>query len=1261
MYTPSTYEPGIPPPTTYVLITRAAQPQTGVVFQNLPELCPPYGLDRNPPYQFIDRLKDFPPNLTDLVIVASTASIDVSLVTRSKSPLTSDISSDQITNVFTATATADDSRRAQLPMAENPMMDGPSDTSAIGMALDLSSKSKVARPLPKEEFDESPGPLPALMILNNEGILTSWWLVYADSIRQGTIYPGLAIVSNNQPPPVSQSLRQSSPFASSLPASNTPAFGQTGFQKPASTFGASTEKPASNAFGAPSAPAGIFGASSSLGKQSSPWGGQATNPSSTPSQAPAFGSATPMGNQTQGSAFGVAGGMGNRSSPWGASTGATPASRSVFGQASGLGSQGSPFGGGQGSAPFGAAAGPNQSSGGFASFAAKPSAFGSPSSAPAGSAFAKPATGSTFGSLANATSGSTNVFGQPSNQNDTAKPGFGSGGFTLGSTFKSDGTAASDGPKPSGNAMNSLFGSNFGESLGKAQTEEAPSKDADMEDDVDEDKTVDTTHDAPRDKNTPQLPAKTDSMPPTAPPLSGGLIGTQAQSSETPAKVQSSRPAHPTTEIQQAEKNVPKEIHINAEDIPSSKISPQIKQETESSDDGISPLREDEADVPDGFQASHGAGKGSSEAATPKQPHAESQEAPLPPESTSRASFAPGDSSSSSKSSAGEPAPRVAEPPLPPDPSPTKSKLNVVENAAPEQSKLPEEGDDALDDEGSGVDVAQEISSPSDANHSPKISPESSFGAPKSPVGGLFSKVQAQETTPRERPLFGEVGRSPIPVLPPPSKPQESPRSPSPVRHLPQYTSDSLRPDPSRSVSAPGPFGAAVNRKLATNQLAVGSREAHPSASEFRRREEQRILADRAKRTAEEKQDLSDDEDEQVRQEIQAPIAPSKSLDPFLAHQDYAGQVDKPGIPGQIERLYRDINSMIDTLGLNARSLIAFVKGHSEEVDEEYCRSLDDLENPDDWNLEEIPELKDLETELGESLETHRFEDLQHLSKASHEIRTDIAVLRQRRGDLTKTIESRKDADDADSKASAPLTLEQLSQQQDLRKRFLHYQKLLATAEEELSMLRAKLTSWEPSASMKSSVHQQPPLRKPTLEAVTKTILKMTSMIEKKSGDIDVLESQLRHLGLTASADGRPISSHSYGSSREGSPLASSLFNSRHVASRSSARKTANRQSKEIPFGRSPLRTSLLNSTSTTPSKKWPGNTFKLPLSPTSPRRYREDASADDDDDEDNEAASLVDEETAIYRAKAQRRKEINQLIRDVYEKSGPRIRPLDE
>ena len=73
------------------------------------------------------------------------------------------------------------------------MADDITNTSPIGMALDLSSKTNVHRPLPAEEMDESPSPLPALLVLNNTGVVAGWWFAYAESIRIGTHYPGLAL------------------------------------------------------------------------------------------------------------------------------------------------------------------------------------------------------------------------------------------------------------------------------------------------------------------------------------------------------------------------------------------------------------------------------------------------------------------------------------------------------------------------------------------------------------------------------------------------------------------------------------------------------------------------------------------------------------------------------------------------------------------------------------------------------------------------------------------------------------------------------------------------------------------------------------------------------------------------------------------------------------------------------------------------------------------------------------------------------------
>ena len=1259
-HTPSSA--GMPPLTSYTLITRAAPPQTGFMFQKLPELCPPFGLDRASPYQFMQRLKDFPPNLSDAIVVASTGSEDVGLVTRSKTPLATDVPADQIIDVFTTTTMADDSRRAQMPMSEEL-----SSTSPIGVALDLSSKDRIPRPLPKEEFDQSPGPLPALMILNNEGVLAAWWMVYADSIRQGTTFPGLAIAGGSQAPQSSQDQRQVSPFASSGPPTAS-AFGQSAFGKPSnpqSLLGGATDKPTTAAFGAPNAPKSVFGSSvpafgststaggvfgsaapasafgapsalgsafgsaPALGKPQSPWVAQSNSAPSASTGAPAFGqpsfgSSTPMGGSTSGLAFGQAGGLA-RSSPWGTLQGGSAAAiGSTFGQTGSLGMRASSFGGASTGAAFGSTPATENASaapsGGFASFAAKPSGFMAAGTAPAQSVFGKPSSGSAFGSVMDTGSpfgqppkqaGTPNPFGQPVKKDEAPKSVFGGGsGFTLGSTFKSDGTAANDAPKPIGNAASSMFGSSFGDTLGKTRTDAPQIKDADMDDDVDDDsedkfKEQPAPKDTAPSKDTAEPATKAASpFPQTAPPASGGLFGTQSQSKITPAEVQTSKPATFSFGRPTPATTTPKESPAKPKDVPPVKTSPKIKAEPESDDDAISPLNEDEALTPPRSKTPE-----TSNARGSKTP-----DAPLPPESTSKASFAPGDSSNSSKSSAEEP----AEPPLPPDPLPSKSKLSKAEPAPAEQTELPDEVEyEGLDDEGSGVDVAQEFSSPSDQNQSPKISPESSFGFPKSPVGGLFANA-AQQAKPEVRPLFGEVdkasststfGKPSAPFFPLPTQSQHSPRSPSPVRQVSQLSVDSLRPENSRSVSAPGPLKAISNRK---NQLTIPSKQSQPSTIELRKQQEQRVANERAKQVAEEEQSLSDDEDEQVRRELETPVAGSRFLDPFLAHQDYVGNIDKPGIPGQIEKVYRDINSMVDTLGLNARSLTAFVKGHTEQL-EGGERTKDDFEHGDDWSLNEIADLQNIESQLVDHLERHSLQGVPETLSTCRDIRKDIQSLRHKRNDMTKAIEMRKDPEIIESAISAPLSLEQASQQHDLRKKFTHFQKLLAQAEEDITMLRAKLASCETSRPGSRDGRAQP-VKKPTVEAVTKTILKMTSMVEKQSGDIDVLEAQLRDLRLP-SVDGQ--------SSREGSPFAAST-------------------SRKVPgFKKGSVLGKSLQS----------GNAQH---SSTLRRSLNGDGSPK------NGSEGMAAKEVQLYREKAKRRREVNQLVRQAFEKTGPRIRAFE-
>ena len=1211
-HTPSSSDGGMIPETTYHLVTRQTKPQTTMTFQKVPEPCPPFGLHRLPAFQFLLRLRDFPPNLQDVLVVTSTASVDVGLVTRSKTALTNDAPAEKVTNVFTTTAMADDSRRAQMPMSKDQ-----TDTSPIGVCLDLSSKDKVQRPLPKEEFDSSQSPLPALMILNNEGVLSSWWIVYAESIRQGTTYPGLVAAGGHQIQQQQQAERQASPFASAG-SQAAPAFGQSSFGKPSApaiSFGSAFSKPATSSFSSTSAPASTFTA---MGQSQSPFG--ASTVTSAPSESggstfgqPAFGSSTPMG--TSGAAFGTAGGFGNRGSVWGTpSSGTAAASGSVFGK-SGFGGVNNPsFGSPSTGNAFGSNTPANRApstSGGFASFATKPSGFmTAASTTSADSPWGKSAQGQTFGSGMD----TDTSFGTTPKKDADASKGIFGGGFTLGTTFKRDDPSVNEVSNSEGGASKSMFGDGFGSALGEAQEAAATpqSKDADMdEDDTTPSQNAQPT---PAQSATTQVdkPAPPKFQFPSVPPSTGGLFGTQAQAKTTPAAVQNSQPSRSTfgkpTPITTTPDDTSKKPDQSIR--PSVETSPKIKEEPQSDDDNISPLNEDEAAPPVGFGAPR----------TPSPAGTKASSDPVPPESTSKTSFAPGDSSTSSKSS--------EEAPLPPDFLMPKTKLEEFEPPSLEKAALPEAGgeddednadtdaegdedDEGLDDEGSGIDVAQEISPSTDPAQSPKITPGSSFGAPlnKSPVGGLFSRVSQPQDGQVGRSLFGEVGKNSAPYFSPPSKSQESPRSPSPVRSM--ISRDPLRPDNSRSASAPDPFKAPAKRQNPLRQLAVPSRPL-PSAAELRMQDRERIAAQKAKQAAEEEQDLSDREDERVREELETEVEGSKTLEPFLAHQDYIGAVDKPGIPGQIEKVYRDINSMIDTLGLNARSLTAFVKGHTEQH-KQAGRSRDDLEEDDDWCLIEIGDLDAIEDELEQKLKAGQIQDVKKKSNECRGLRKGIATFRAKGGDVVKTVEARSDPEATESARNAPLRLEQATQQYELRKQLMRFQKLLVEAEESITVLRAKLASCETGDAGGR------PLKKPTVEAVTNTIKKLTSIVEKKSGDIDVLETQMRHLRIPSAG----LLSQS--SSREGSPftpLPSTLPNKRKLFPARS--------------GADPL--SLQNGgLSHTPSR--------LVNGPGTPRKSVQD---------------ITPEELQRCREKAQRRQEVNLIMKEAFMKTGPRIRSLD-
>ena len=1157
-------------------------------------MCPPFGLDRKPPHFFIQRLRDFPPSIQDLVLVASTASPDINLFSRARAPLTSDTSAEKITNVFTTTMMANDSRRAQLPMSE-----GIEDTSPIGFAIDLSAKEKVLRPLPGEEMDTSPGPVPALMVLNNEGILSAWWIIYADSIRQGLTFPGL-VSEVSQPTIQPQGIMQPAGFGNisdqpmSTP-SQTPlgeaaptGFGGTGnLSSPSSLISMdNTPGPSTTgAFGAPSVP----GTSSTWGSSGFP--AVNTNaPSGAPSFGnPSFGNSSSLGRAATTPSFGAASGIGNRGSVWGGTSSGSPQTGgNVFGQSSGLGMLGSsPFGalstsGALGSGPHGSS--PEPSKGGFASFAKGPGFLSTTSQGGGESAFAKAGTSAPF-------MDTDTVFGGNSQESvDAGNKNFSSSGFRLESTFTRDDSGPPDLPRPRESEHGSMFG-NFGGALREATkvSPQAGSTEADIvEDDSGMASSEESTESSAAVEARAQMGKQAQPLggiAPTATPKFNGLFGTQSQTKTTPAAVQSSTP---TPSIFG---NIPPSTTTPAE-------TPQKQQ-------GSSPLTAQTPPSPPIKSEPE-------DQETPVGVSKSLPEAPIPPESTSKISYAPGDSSNSSKSSA-------EDAPLPPDWNPSKTKLRSEEKPPegyPESFEEPpllaDDEEDRLDDEGSGVDVGQEISPDSDPTQSLQVTPESSFGASfrPSPISNVFTKQQQPRQSLKQ--LFGEVPQSNVPVLRPPSRTQQSPRSPSPVRLVPP--GENLRPDNARSMSAPSRPQIGVAHQRVGKPTSGLTHTTLSSAQEQREKEREAGAARRAKQQAEEEQDLSDREDERVREELGMAVEPTKTLDDFLAHQDYIGGVTKPGIPGQIEKVYRDINSMVDTLGLNARALEGFVKGHLTMA-KDGGRSFDDL-GDFDWCLAEIENLSSLESELQDQLDLGRVQKVQEKLNACRDFRKDLSKFRTRRAGLAKALSVSPDEEEAKSLKFAPLNADQATLQHDIRKGYTKVQKLISEAEGNITLLRAMLASHDKTGNG--------PVKKPTVEAVTKTILKMTSMIEKKSGDIDVLEAQMRKLRFSSSVV--------QGTSREGSPA---LVN----------------RSSPSPAAKSPSPAAAAANPLNGSSRSGSGVVVESPRlssagEAASPRRRR--------------VSGITPEEVSRYRAKVRRRKEVNRILHEAFAKAGPRVRALE-
>ena len=1148
IYTPSVL--GVPmEPSEYYIVQREPK-TTNFIFHKLPEVVPAFGMERMPACHFIARLRNFSPHIRDLLILASTTGSETGMISLTDAPLDTQI---PVTNDFTCTTISSDARRAILPVSA-----AGEETSPVGMALDLSSDEKVTNPIPTEgDILETDGPVPNFLILNNEGLLLSWSLIYNDSIIQKTQFSGITdLKSDNDNSMQTRTVSQTKPTKTNPFSAASSTFGQAGFGS-ATSFG----KPAASAFGSNTSAQGVdnssgsaFGQASTIGKAKSSWTSSGFGSNSEAATRgsgfgqPAFGAPAALGS-AKAPAFGAPAALGSKPSSYGQpSSPAMPA----FGKPS-MGTQGGPaFGAAaNSSSPFTANA---SGSSGFASFSKLTTGFGGFASnnkdAPSTSPFGQVKTDNVFSMPAD------NAFGEKKESSSgfgAKQSGFSSfgsanvgfpkgalgttGGFKLDSTFKGDGTFKDDLPKL---AQSSGFGFATGleELMNEPQPVTSPThdKEEDMSDDddaVSEPGEVSEKQPAARQSQPLVTPPSTlGAQRGTPAPSVSGVFGTTTEQEQAPQasdissgwsfnQVPSTTPKDrrsqpPSTTPKDApaptnsifgtapfgttpaavEKSQPKSIFDPVKE-PSRSSTPKIKEESPSDDEAV-----DVSSIP---------------------------EAPLPPETTSKTRYVSGDTSASSSSrSKGTDAADDA--PLPPDFAPADKSAALSQH---DQQGLPSEGSelssDYEDDDEEGESPSDDLTEvQGDQSENIQTSPESSFktgdrSQETSPTGGLFTKVSTTITDKPKRPLFGEVGIS-APMLPPPL-PQQSPRSPSPVRHL--MPTDALRADLARSVSAPAhsrPIIAQRKAEYAQSQLATQAGQTRDHELERQRAQQAHTAQRKAAEEARQLQELEDNEDERLRQEINADPAPDDQLDDFVTYQPRpADNSSKSGIPAQIERLYQDLNSMVDTLGINARSLSCYMLYQQFSERNESWPGVLTSDIPadalnDEWILCDIDRLREGQNVLATTLECVQISDLTHkLQSCQDMLTTSLFDLRQKLTSIRKSLNTAQNQSSINGVASS-LSAEQVSIQHDLRKSSALVSSKISAVEAGLALLRSRLAESTPREQQHQKTGQglfrTGSQKKPTVEAVMNTVTRMTSMAEKKSFDVDVLESQMQKMNL---------------------------------------------------------------------------------------------------------------------------------------------------
>ena len=258
----------------------------------------------------------------------------------------------------------------------------------------------------------------------------------------------------------------------------------------------------------------------------------------------------------------------------------------------------------------------------------------------------------------------------------------------------------------------------------------------------------------------------------------------------------------------------------------------------------------------------------------------------------------------------------------------------------------------------------------------------------------------------------------------------------------------------------------------------------------------------------------AEEAEEAVHEELASTIERSKNLKEFIAHQGYVDDVNGNSIASQLERLYRDGNSMVDTLGLNSRTLQAFILGQFE-LYKERGRELADLEPEEhaSWVFEEVDHLFIMEKDMVERLMAEREPSVKEMLLELRDTHHETVKMRRKGGAIAHEMQEIRSFLGGDGEGNVTgrvrgkLSSQQAGVLRDLRQQYVDVQSLLVKAEDASALLKAKIVAREAADG-----EDGPRSEVPTYEAVVNTIAKMTRMAEQKRSNVDVLEARLRKL-----------------------------------------------------------------------------------------------------------------------------------------------------